>query len=257
MPVYVGTSGWQYRHWRDRLYPKQVPQARWLEHYAERFRVVEVNNTFYRLPKRATFEHWLRQTPSGFTFALKLSRYLSHVKRLKDPDPIVARFLDAASGLGDKLGPLLLQLSPSHTADPERLDAALAAFPAGFRVAVEFRHTSWFNREIRKVLEHRDAALCLADRGGVVTPLWRTTRWGYVRFHGGGASPPGCYGARNLASWASRIAELWPDRAEVFAFFNNDTHGCAVRDAVVFAGKLEQVDRSPSRVPPIGEAAVA
>jgi uncharacterized protein YecE (DUF72 family) len=254
--IYVGTSGWQYRSWRGRFYPRALAQSRWLAHYAAGFRVVEVNNTFYRLPERATFAAWAAGTPADFRFVVKVSRYLTHMKRLADPEPAVARLVAAAAGLGSKLGAYLLQLSPLQPVDAGRLDAALAAFPRDARVAVEYRDPSWAVPEVRRLLERHGAALCVADRGGPVTPLWRTARWGYVRFHAGSASPPGCYGTRALASWAARIAGLWPASAEVFVFFNNDGHGCAVRDAVVLAGALARAGRATSRVPPLAATPV-
>lgn len=254
MAIHVGTSGWRYGHWRARFYPPRLPQARWLSYYAARFRVVEVNNTFYRLPERATFERWAAATPADFRFALKASRFLTHIKRLEEPGPAVERFMAAAAGLGDKRGPLLLQLAPNHRADAGRLEEALAAFPASAQVAVEPRHPSWFADEVRRVLEARGAALCLADRGGrPVTPLWRTARWGYLRLHGGAASPPGGYGRRSLETWAARIAEIWRPGEDVFVFFNNDGLACALRDAVVLADLLASGGRRVSAVAPAAE----
>ena len=157
MRLHVGTSGWQYDWWRDAFYPKATPKRRWLGHYACRFATVEVNNAFYRLPERTTFERWAAGTPDDFTFALKASRFLTHVKRLADPAEPVARMLDRARGLGQKLGPVLLQLPPQLAIALDRLDDALAQFPADQRVAVEFRHPSWFVDECRAVLEDRRA----------------------------------------------------------------------------------------------------
>ena len=203
MRLHVGTSGWQYDWWRDAFYPKATPKRRWLGHYACRFATVEVNNAFYRLPERATFERWAAGTPDDFTFALKASRFLTHVKRLADPAEPVARMLDRARGLGQKLGPVLLQLPPQLAIALDRLDDALAQFPADQRVAVEFRHPSWFVDECRAVLEDRRVALCLVDRRGPRPPIWRTADWGYVRFHEGKGRPSPCYGRASLASWVA------------------------------------------------------
>ena len=237
MALLVGTSGWQYRDWRGGLYPDGLPQRSWLEHYAGQFGTVEVNNAFYRLPERAVFEHWRAQTPAGFVMAVKVSRYLTHIKRLRDPQEPVARLVDRAAGLGPRLGPYLLQLPPTLRAAPDLLDACLRAFPAGARVAVEPRHESWWTAEVRAVLERRDAALCWADRlGRPITPLWRTAGWGYVRLHEGAASPRPSYGRSALASWLDRIGAAW-DRAgegDVFVYFNNDPGGAAVRNARTF-----------------------
>ena len=189
MPVLVGTSGWQYRHWRDAFYPAGVPQRQWLEYYAGRFATVENNGTFYRLPARETFEQWRARTPEGFVMAVKASRYLTHIRRLRDPAEPVRRMLDAFAGLGERLGPVLIQLPPDMRADPELLDRALGQFPPSVRVAVEPRHPSWWSDPVRDVLTARGAALCWADRAGQpVTPLWRTAGWGYVRFHEGPVS---------------------------------------------------------------------
>jgi uncharacterized protein YecE (DUF72 family) len=238
MPLLIGTSGWQYKDWRDILYPPDVPQRLWLEEYARHFAAVENNNAFYRLPAADTFAGWRERTPAGFTMAVKASRYLTHIKRLRDPAEPVHRLLDRASHLGDRLGPVLLQLPPTLRADTAALDACLRCFPRSQRVAVELRHASWWEEEraLRSVLERHGSALCWADRDSrPVTPLWRTASWGYVRFHAGAAEPPPRYGRQALRSWAGRIADCWPDGADVYAFFNNDPGGAAVRDAEAFA----------------------
>ncbi|MGH2816205.1 MAG: DUF72 domain-containing protein, partial [Actinomycetota bacterium] len=162
MPVLVGTSGWQYRDWRGRLYPDGLAQARWLEHYAERFATVESNNAFYRLPEPGTFAAWAERTPPGFVMAVKASRFLTHTRRLRDPEEPVGRLMDHARHLGPKLGPVLLQLPPTLKADPPALERTLRAFPADVRVAVEPRHDSWWTDEIRDLLSAHGAALCLA-----------------------------------------------------------------------------------------------
>jgi uncharacterized protein YecE (DUF72 family) len=231
----VGTSGWQYADWRGSFYPSNVPQRLWLEHYATTFATVEVNNAFYRLPERSTFEQWRARTPAGFTIAVKMSRYLTHIRRLRDPAEPVARFLERASALGSKLGPVLVQLPPNLPADAAVLDAVLREFPRHVRVVVEPRHPSWWTDEVRDVLVARGAALCWADRlGRPVTPLWRTADFGYLRMHEGRATPRPRYGRRALESWLPRIDEAYPAKADVFVYFNND-HGCAaVADALAF-----------------------
>ncbi len=249
MAVLVGTSGWQYRHWRETFYPRGVPQARWLEFYAERFTTVESNAAFYRLPERRTFEDWADRTPGDFVWAVKVSRFLTHIKRLREPDEPVGRFVDHAKGLGRKLGPVLLQLPPQLKRDDDLLNEALAEFPSGMRVAVEFRHKSWWADEVRKILEHHRAALCWADRAGPIAPLWVTADWRYLRFHHGRANPLSCYGRQALASWIERIDREMPSRADTFVYFNNDGHACALRDAIVFAGQAERAGLEPTRVP--------
>ena len=250
MPVLVGASGWQYPSWRGVFYPAELPQAQWLEHYAACFRTVEVNNTFYRLPGRHTFEHWAERTPDDFVVTVKASRYLTHVRRLREPEEPVERLMAAAAGLGPKLGPVLLQLPPDLSARPEALDRTLSCFPAGTRVAVEPRHDSWFAEELDAVLRRHDAALCLADRySRPVAPLWRTASWGYLRMHEGRGSAHPCYGRTALKSWAARLAGLFSEENDVYVYFNNDPRGCAVRDGKRFALTLREAGLAPTRVP--------
>jgi uncharacterized protein YecE (DUF72 family) len=255
MPVLVGTSGWQYRDWRGVLYPPGVPQRGWLEYYAERYATVENNGTFYRLPSPQTFADWRARTPEGFVMAVKASRYLTHVRRLRDPAEPVERLLRAAAGLGDRLGPVLLQLPPDFRADPGALDRCLHEFSrvaaAGefrVRVAVELRHDSWWTEEIRELLTRHRAALSWADRlGRPLMPPWRTADWGYLRLHEGAAQPWPRYGERALGSWMRRLAEAWPGDADVFVYFNNDQNGAAVRDAAAFASVASQAGRQVTR----------
>ncbi|MFI5909031.1 DUF72 domain-containing protein [Dactylosporangium sp. NPDC051541] len=249
----VGTSGWQYRDWRGRFYPREVPHRLWLEHYAAAFGTVEVNNAFYRLPERSTFEAWRSRTPDDFTVGVKASRFLTHVKRLKDPEEPVARLLDRAAGLGPKLGPVLLQLPPTLHADPEALDRTLRAFPRDVRVAVEPRHDSWWTDEIRKTLTGHNAALCWSDRKGrPQAPLWRTADWGYLRMHEGRANPWPRYGRASLSAWTDRLAEVFPNQ-DIYVYFNNDPGCAAISDAVAFARLAARrgrpVGRAPEHVP--------
>lgn len=258
MAVQIGTSGWQYDDWRGAFYPQSLRRADWLGHYARRFTTVEVNNTFYRLPDPERFASWAEQTPDDFVLTLKASRFLTHVKRLKEPAEPVGRLLEHAEPLQRKLGPVLLQLPPNFHSDLDRLDATLRAFSDTVRVAVEPRHDSWFTDEARALLAEHDAALCLADRDSrLLTPAWATASWGFVRFHAGRASPHPCYGKHALASRAGLVAELWPADAEVFCYFNNDRHCCAVRDARWFAAACRRHGLAPTRVPDAGEVQLA
>jgi uncharacterized protein YecE (DUF72 family) len=261
MPVLIGTSGWQYRDWRGGLYPPGVAQRRWLEYYASQFATVENNGSFYRLPAPQTFAEWRARTPDDFVMAVKASRYLTHVRRLRDPAEPVARLLGAAAGLGPRLGPVLLQLPPNLPADPAKLAACLAAFrsaqlPDGLgrvRVAVEPRHPSWWIDEVRKILADFDAALCWADRlGHPVTPLWRTAGWGYLRFHEGAADPWPRYGEQALRSWVDRVRRAWPGSADVYVYFNNDPGGAAVVNSAEFAALARATGLPASRTPPVG-----
>ena len=256
MTLFIGTSGWQYASWKGRFYPQDVPQRAWLEHYAQRFQVVEVNNAFYRLPEASTFEGWARRTPEDFVVGVKASRYLTHIKRLNDPAEPVARFLERATRLGPKLGPVLVQLPPNLAADHGRLEDTLARFPSEVRVAVEFRHDSWYTEETRSILEARGAALCLADSPRRTTPVWRTAGWGYLRLHEGTGSPRPCYTEAALEGWARRLIDEWSADEDVYVFFNNDPLACAVRDAIVFAQAASRAGLSPSRVPAPDEVVV-
>ncbi len=262
MPILVGTSGWQYAHWRGALYPPQVPQRRWLEHYASQYATVENDGTFYRLPARETFEDWQARTPADFVMAFKASRYLTHVKRLRDPAEPVERLMQAAAGLGGRLGPVLLQLPPNLQADPARLDACLAAFTKSWpstgtahqgatpRVAVEPRHSSWWTDETRQVLLAHNAALCWADQlGKPVTPLWRTADWGYLRLHQGAAEPWPRYGPRALRAWLDHITEAWPPAAPVYVYFNNDQNAAAIADSTVLAALARKRSLPVTRTP--------
>src|ERR1700722_13399377 len=211
MRAHVGTSGWQYTYWKEAFYTDGVPQSRWLEYYATRFSAVEVNNTFYRLPPADTFASWAARTPAAFVFALKASRYLTHMKRLRDPEEPVSRILERVQPLGSKLGPILLQLSPNFKIDLPLMDAALACFPSDVKVAVEPRNPTWFVDEYAAVLSRHNAASCIAVSPDRETPVWRTAGWGYARFHEGQSKPYTTYGKKTLTGWADRFRELFDD----------------------------------------------
>jgi uncharacterized protein YecE (DUF72 family) len=246
----VGTSGWQYRDWRGRFYPDGLPQRLWLEHYASQFGTVEVNNAFYRLPERETFAQWRARTPDDFCVAVKMSRYLTHIRRLTGPAEPVARFLGRAEALGDRLGPVLLQLPPNLRANVDALTETLRQFPRDVRVAVEPRHRSWWSDAVRDALERAGAALCWADRlGRPLTPLWRTAGFGYLRMHEGGAQPRPRYGRAALASWLDRIAAGFDDDRPVYVYFNNDPGGAAVADAAALGALARRRGLAVTRTP--------
>ncbi|MFE9789208.1 DUF72 domain-containing protein [Nocardia salmonicida] len=252
MTMHVGTSGWQYRDWRGVLYPQGLPMRQWLEHYAQEFATVESNSAFYRLPSRENFAAWRERTPEGFVMAVKASRYLTHIKRLRDPAEPVRRLLDMAEGLGERLGPILLQLPPTLRADPDLLDNCLRCFPDSVRVAVEPRHESWWTDETRAVLQSRGAALTWADRDSrPITPLWRTTDWAYLRLHAGRATPLPSYGKQALSGWAHRLLDTWSPDADSYVYFNNDHGGAAVRDAATFAHLAAAAGADATRVPDV------
>lgn len=250
MTLFVGTSGWQYASWRGRYYPAGLPTARWFEHLLGDFRTVELNVSFYRLPRAAVFAGWRTRSPDDAVIAVKASRYLTHVRRLRDPREPVSRLMERAEALGPKLGPVLVQLPPDLPAAPDALAETLRCFPRGVRVAVEPRHPSWFVDEVRGVLERCAAALCWADRrGSALTPLWRTSEWGYLRLHEGTAAVAPFYGRGALGSWVEQIAERFADPEDVFVFFNNDPGCAAVHNAVTFAEEARRRGRAVTRVP--------
>jgi uncharacterized protein YecE (DUF72 family) len=231
--VRIGTSGWVYPHWRERFYPKGLPQTRWLEYYSERFDTVELNNPFYRQPARATFERWRTAVPETFVYAVKLNRYLTHIKRLDVDRAMVARSYDTMAGLGPKAAVVLVQLPARFRFDPERLARFFAAVaPRRRRHAIEPRDASWLTDDALALLRERRVALCVID-----TPKWPTrgavtADFVYLRFHGQIRLYAGSYDDAALRDWAERIRS-WRDRGlDVFAYFNNDEGGYAPRDAL-------------------------
>ena len=238
-PVRIGCSGWNYDDWRGRLYPEGLGKARWLSRYAEEFETVEVNSTFYRLASRDAVGRWVEQTPSGFIFALKASRYLTHIRRLRDLEQGIERYYERIEPLvrSDKLGPIVWQLPANFHRDDELLSGALAGLPAG-RHCFEFRHESWFKPPVYELLRRHGAALVVADH-----PKWPfqarelTADWTLIRLHHGRRGRRGNYSERELDEWARRIAQ-WRRRAELFVYFNNDWEGFAVDNARSLRGRL-------------------
>jgi uncharacterized protein YecE (DUF72 family) len=232
-PVHVGCSGWNYADWRERVYPRGLPPRRWLAHYATLFDTVEVNSTFYRLASRDAVASWVEQTPDDFVFALKASRYLTHMKRLTDLDRGVRRYYERIEPLvgTPKLGPIVWQLPERFARDDERLAAALAALPPG-RHCFELRHASWFVPEVYALLRAHGVALAIGDsplRPWVAHEL--TTDWTLVRLHHGHRGRRGNYSESELREWAERVRR-WRRRVEVFVYFNNDWEAFAVRNGL-------------------------
>ncbi|HEX6787617.1 MAG TPA: DUF72 domain-containing protein [Gaiellaceae bacterium] len=231
----VGCSGWNYASWKDEFYDGK-PARRWLELYAEHFDTVEINNTFYRLPKRDAVAAWERTVPPGFTFALKTSRYLTHIKRLRDLGPGLDRFYERIEPLraSPKLGPLLWQLPPNFQRDDERLAAALARLDRTHeRHCFEFRHPSWFAEDVYALLSEHGVALVIADRPEIrdFQAHVFTAPWTFVRFHYGSRGRRGNYSETELRGWAARLGD-WSRDVDVFAYFNNDWEVFAVRNAL-------------------------
>ena len=236
---HIGTSGWQYRDWRGRFYPQDLPQSRWLPFYSDYFDTVEVNNTFYHLPEAETFKAWRGEVPSRFEFTLKVSRYLTHIKRLKDPKEPVDRFLRNSRPLATKRGPFLLQLPPSMEREVGRLEETLAAFGRNRMVAVEFRHASWFAEEVYSLLEGRNVPMVWSNRGGRwLEPQRITADWSYIRMHEGRAANGG-YGTTSIRSLAELLSELPGKRRHAYVYFNNDHMSCAPANALSLKARFE------------------
>jgi uncharacterized protein YecE (DUF72 family) len=238
-PVRVGCSGWNYGDWRERVYPKGVPPRRWLAYYATIFGTVEVNSTFYRLASRDAVAEWTAQTPDDFVFALKASRYLTHMKRLTDLDRGIERYYQRIEPLigTPKLGPIVWQLPQNFHRDDDRLASALAALPPG-RHCFEFRHPSWFTPEVYAILRRHGVALVIGDHPQRPFQAHEmTTGWTLLRFHHGRRGRRGNYSRRELQTWVRRIRQ-WRRRVEVYAYFNNDWEAFAVRNGLWLADAL-------------------
>ncbi len=238
-PVRVGCSGWMYDDWRGRLYPEREPKRRWLEMYAETFDTVEVNNTFYRLQRRSAVEGWVAQTPEAFTFAVKASRYLTHIRRLQGVAEGIERFYDPLRPLIDagRLGPILWQLPENFHRDDDRLHGWLEQLPTG-RHTIEFRHPSWFAEPVLDMLRQHRVALTIGDHPQRPFQLHDATAdWRFVRFHYGSRGRAGNYSPTEIATWARRIAQ-WRRTHEVYAYFNNDWRGFAPANALSLRRRL-------------------
>lgn len=236
----VGCSGWEYKHWRGDFYPADLPRMRWFARYASVFDTVEINNTFYRLPEESTFAAWAAQAPSGFTYAVKASRFLTHMKKLKDPEEPIDRLFTRMRPLGPHLGPVLYQLPPGWKLDRGRLDHFLQALPTGIQHVIEFRDPTWYADDVREMLERRGVSLCLHDMAGSATGRQRVGPIVYVRFHGASGQYSGAYSDDRLASWAGWLQAARRSGADVYAYFNNDVGGHAPRNALTLRRLMEE-----------------
>lgn len=247
--IRVGTSGWVYRHWKGLFYPEDLPGPKWFEFYARHFDTVEINNTFYRLPGAQVFKNWAKKAPPGFLYAVKASRYMTHLKRLKDARAPLRLFLSRARLLGEHLGPILYQLPPRWKKNTERLAAfvkllpgiATAGAPAEILHAFEFRDPSWFDEEVLELLDNAGCAFCVHDMPGEPSPRWVSGRFVYVRFHGTTGKYAGAYGGSLLRPWATWLKDRLGEGRPVYAYFNNDVGGHALRDAASLREKLRNL----------------
>ncbi len=234
MRVLAGTSGFSYKEWKGSFYPEDLAAAKMLAYYADRLPAVEINNTFYRMPRPALLEGWAAEVPPGFRFVLKASQRITHFKRLKEAGDEVAYFFGVAAALGERLGPALFQLPPNLKKDLPRLAAFLQTLPAGARAAFEFRHASWFEDDVFEALRARGAALCVAEDEELATPLVATADWGYLRLRRQD------YGDPEVAAWAARVKEQpW---GEAYVFFKHEDAGSGPR----LAGQMQALFGAPS-----------
>jgi uncharacterized protein YecE (DUF72 family) len=231
--IRIGTSGFHYKHWCGPFYPEKFPSKKMLAHYLQHFNTVELNNSFYRLPTEEAFAAWRDNTPDNFLFAVKASRFITHNKKLKDPENALENFLPRAEVLGPKLGPILFQLPPKWCVNVERLEALLALLPKKHRYTFEFRELSWLSDDVNRVLRKHNAAFCIYELAGFHTDLTLTANWTYVRLHGPGAGKyQGSYSHEQLRAWSDRICEWSKSLKGIYVYFDNDQAGYAAQNAL-------------------------
>jgi uncharacterized protein YecE (DUF72 family) len=230
--IRIGTSGWHYKHWVGTFYPPRTPGSKMLAYYSENFDTVELNNSFYHLPKKSSLESWRDSTPTGFCFAVKGSRFLTHMKKLKDPEQGLNRFLDAIEVLEHKLGPILFQLPPNWELDLERLANFISFLPSEHRYAFEFRNSSWSVPEIYDLLARHNIAYCIFHLAGIHSPIQVTADFTYVRLHGPGGKYQGSYSDAELGEWARRMRNWQRELKTIYIYFDNDQAGYAAQNAL-------------------------
>jgi uncharacterized protein YecE (DUF72 family) len=241
--IHIGCSGWVYKHWRGTFYPEGLPQKRWFECYSEEFDTVEINASFYRLPLASTFEGWRDKAPPGFRYAVKVNRFITHMKKLRDCEEPLDRFIALARPLGDKLGPLLYQLPPSLHKDVDRLEAFLKHLPADLEHVVEFRHKNWYDEEVLALLDRHGAGFVSHDMKDLASPRWASGKTVYVRFHGSSGRYHGRYSDEALLDWTDWLLEQSREGRSVWCYFNNDIHGHAIEDARTLRSMVRQMRR--------------
>lgn len=230
--IHVGTSGWHYKHWKGPFYPEDMKAKDFLSYYTEHFSTSEINNSFYKLPEEKTLKTWRDTVPKGFRFSVKASRYITHMKKLKDPEESVERFFDRIDTLEETLGPILFQLPPGWKYNHERLETFLDALPSNRRYTFEFRDESWLNDDTYELLRKAGAALCIYDMEQSVSPKEVTADFVYVRLHGPGAKYEGSYDTQTLSGWAGAFSAWARKGIEIFCYFDNDQAGYATQDAM-------------------------
>jgi uncharacterized protein YecE (DUF72 family) len=237
--LFVGTSGWVYEHWRGVFYPEGLPQSEWFGYYAKRFDTVEINYSFYRLPSRKTFETWREGAPPGFVFTVKANRYITHVKKLKDPGEAVKRFYENLYGLEDRCGAVLFQLPPRWNVNVDRLEEFLSIVPKEYRLVFEFRDESWLTEGVMDVLRRNDAALCAADSPHWPSPRQVTADFVFFRLHSGHTKEAPAYTKKELGILAAEIEGHLAENRDAFVYFNNDYGGFAIENALAIKAMIE------------------
>jgi uncharacterized protein YecE (DUF72 family) len=236
--IHIGTSGWHYDHWEGAFYPEGMAKKEYLEFYAQKFHTAEINNTFYQVPQKTTLKSWRNAVPKHFIFSVKASRYITHMKKLKDPKQPVSKFLTQIEALGEQLGPILFQLPPRWSVNLKRLDSFLRALPSGFRYAFEFRDSSWCQERVYDLLSEKRAAFCIYDFDRRQSPKKVTTEFVYIRLHGPEGPYKGQYDTSFLSGWAGAISTWVRKKKEVFCYFDNDQSGYAAQDALNLTGMI-------------------
>ena len=228
--IHIGTSGWSYMHWKENFYPEDLSSKKWLSFYSENFTTVEINNTFYRVPRETTVKNWVKTVPSDFLFSVKASRYITHQKRLHDCKESLEYFFSVIKHFQGKLGPILFQLPPSFKMNKERLIDFITLLEPKMQIVFEFRHESWFVEEIYDLLRENNIALCITDLGGHQSPEVLTADFTYLRLHGPKKAYQGTYGKKGIDDWRRKIVR-WKKTASVYCYFDNDEKGFAIQDA--------------------------
>jgi uncharacterized protein YecE (DUF72 family) len=236
----IGTSGWSYQHWRGPFYPEDLPGERMLEYYMKHFRSAEINNSFYQLPQQQTLRRWRDAAPRDFVFAAKASRYITHMKKLRDPETGTRSFLRRMRTLGRRLGPILFQLPPNWRCNEERLARLLAALPDRHRYAFEFRDPSWHTERSYELLSRHNAAFCIYDLNGFLSPKTITADFVYVRLHGPDGPYQGSYPVATLAGWAGAFTTWSSQGKDIYCYFDNDQQGYAAQNALRLSSMLHR-----------------
>jgi uncharacterized protein YecE (DUF72 family) len=235
--VHIGTSGWHYKHWIGPFYPENLPKKDMLKYYIKHFSTTEINNSFYKLPEQTTFQNWTEQVPENFIFSVKASRYITHMKKLNNVSEALSRFMQGIKPLENNLGPILFQLPPHWKCNIERLKFFLELLPSGKQYTFEFRNLRWWNDTVYDLLKDSNAAFCIFDLAGVLSPIISTADFIYIRLHGPNDAYQGLYSEEALQKWADKIAKWIQQQKTVYCYFDNDQEGFAVKNAL----RLKQI----------------